>query len=418
MSSSYLHHESDYNPRPNRERHAGGENERDLRARRGEGGRGGGNERERERNAGVGGRQSRGNDAQGHQFRDNVRDNDEQFRQGRPSRGHYGNYDDQSRQGRGNYDDQSRQRGNRDANAPVQCAKELGGCGGYHPGSATPAKFRWMHPDNSRNRLSECAHRCYLAGLPIIDASIQCPTGFHNTNPHIKYGDQLVYAILPRHVQLELAENESAMLNVRLLRQGGNTVLIRMADDSTSSKAKLDTTSPQLAAFPVPGDDIDAQIAHQKSVLKHFEKEQELKKLQDQIVLAKGGVPSSSQSSIAGKPPGQAGLDMLLSAGDKGGRHVPEQIGQWRRTTRAFKWTPALVKSVLGETVLARHGFWLIYSSVYAAEDVTQDVQAAFVLPDISEVVVALKSVRLAVQDLKDVHDAKLTGSMCAVDGH
>ena len=306
------------------------------------------------------------------------------------------------------------------------CTPSAGGCGGYHPG--TPQTC-WFKPGHINSRIPEAIFRGYVAGTRIPHPSY-LPEGIPHVNPIVQPGDTLEFCILTKEAQKQLknvARHRSITLKVS--RDGDNLLIVdpmptanlpnSKSTSSFSTATKHDNT--QMADGTAMQHDntqmqddnllqsIDKQIEQAQHELKLQEKKDQLVALKKQLQ------PEAPDASGHDKQSQSMDGIAMLSAAHNEGKHITANVGSWLRSSKnakSAKWTNPLVDSLLGATTMARLGFWYVYSSIYSATNCTEELMTAFTKPTTSEVTKALKEEKLAIQDIRDTFDKKLTGDI------
>ena len=148
---------------------------------------------------------------------------------------------------------------------------------------------------------------------------------------------------------------------------------------------------------------LDEQIKAHKETIQIQEKEKQLADLKSQ--LDKQTPPAQPRAG------NHRGLDMLKDATDTA-KHVPDNIGQWGRTSRTANWTEKQVNDNIGNTALARLGMWHNYTMIYAEAHISESLKNAFTKGTAAQIAAALKAEKLAIKDVQEMANEKLTGSL------
>ena len=341
--------------------------------------------------------------------------------QGGHRRGQQGNYDD--RRGQGRYEDHTSYdhrgydygRGNGGGygygrregygyNAPVeagknaakqmfkQCPKNEGGCGGYHPGSVDTC---WFKPNQPNTRIPEAIYRGYASGTTIPQPQMQ-PQGIQCVNPLVKPGDSLQFCIITQSAKQQMHQNGKSFTALNIARHSDNLLIIRNPDECTEVMAESEE-SPHLNMLA----EVDKEIAKTKQELQIQARQAELMDLKQQLAKKPSNHDSHAASSSAAMPPNA-----------QNGKHIKDNVASWARTKRKWTWSDNQVEALLGCTNLARMGQWYIFTTIYRAEDCTEQLMKCFHHANTCDVTKALKSEQLAIQDIKDMGDINLTGPM------
>lgn len=291
---------------------------------------------------------------------------------------------------------------------------------GWHPGGAERC---WLNPNFGFNRLGEAAFLAYTHGItPKPPTTSMRVTYDAQIAPQVKRGDRLLFTILTQSAMKVLNEqrNGSSLMvnwhNDHLLivsdedapnqhgKRGGRTS--RPTDKSPpKGQEGTSTTNDENADMMA----LDTQIAQHKRAVEMQSKSQELKALQQQLS-GKASSPDPEDKNAAA-----AGLALLNEAHT--GRHLPHNVGTWRRTQRKTpKWTTAKVQAVLGTSQMARRGMWFNFTSFYAQEEITENLKEAFLRSTPQDVAMGLAACELAVKDVEEMMDPKCTGNLSEME--
>jgi len=242
-----------------------------------------------------------------------------------------------------------------------------------------------------------------MAGVPISSHAYQ--QGVHFTNPSIKKEDKLVFCILPTAFFNEVLATPGHIEVPAIVKKvGPNVVWVKPQDASAanaSPSGNQQIIPGQQPVNPPPaangGPPIQGQPPQQSDQLQQQARMTNLEQQLDEL--------KKSLAGGRGAPQNAAPLaDQADAIPPEAGTHVPANVGHWLPTKRGSKWTVALVKEHIGESVIQRKGMYFIYTAHYHQSAVTAELENAFSAATPTLCANALKAAKLPIADIQDLH--------------
>ena len=290
-----------------------------------------------------------------------------------------------------------------------QCRREEGGCNGYHPGGA---RVCWFNPSHPKHRIGEVAFRGYVADVPIVVEN-HLPPGIPHVNPMVHSGDHLMYAIITKNAALQLQAN---VKNVQFSVQ---------AHPKSRNLLVIDNKAPPPPPPPAVDDVIDEGLKQEKAriekettrmkfLLDLQQKKDELMKIQEQLKPASvEQMPRQAQVIAANEPAGNANPEPNDDPSPVPIPHIAANVGTWTRTisnANQSKWTKKLVDELIGSSLLQRKGLWFVFTTHYEKAACNEELQNALEWNTAEQVAKELRALRLAIQDVRDLHNPEING--------
>ena len=296
----------------------------------------------------------------------------------------------------------------------IRCNPEEGGCNGL----GHSARGCFTNPASSYCRLSEFSHKSYIAGCPIASHAYQ--KGVRFVNPSVQQNDKLIYCILPATMfNEELGTPGHIEMPVTIKKVGPNVVWVKRqeplaanvtANVTANVAIPADPKSPSTSGMPSSSEN-GQQAAHGQTTQQAEQIQQQarmatLEQQLEQIKKSLEGGEGKGKARIVppNAPPHAAPEDQAEAIPPEQGTHIPANVGHWIPSKGPCKWTAALVKELIGDSVIQRKGLYYIYTSHFHQSAVTEQLEGAFSASTPALCAAALKAAKLPVKDVKDLH--------------